>query len=181
MHCIVPHVVSSLCCFATPGAPERSGTGGGPQPWPRRAAPLALLPGHVLQQAFVWLSHGVVEMAWPVPKPDISSKRAEQCMGEKGKHEHLLPSSHSGTAESSPQPAQQPPPCEEGGERPLFLSQGWGSPCSIGRERGGLRGAMRVTQLPACSLGQCPLPPAWPLPGVSTRRVLASPSLPAPP
>lgn len=93
MHCIVPHVVSSLCCFATPGAPERSGTGGGPQPWPRRVAPLALLPGHVLQQAFVWLSHGVVEMAWPVPKPDISSKRAEQCMGEKGKHEHLLPSS----------------------------------------------------------------------------------------
>lgn len=105
--------------------------------------------------------------------------------GREGQARALAPEqqirSHSGTAESSPQPAQQPPPCEEGGERPPFLSQGWGSPCSIGRERGGLRGAMRVTQLPACSLGQCPLPPAWPLPGVSTRRVLASPSLPAPP
>lgn len=73
--------------------PERSGPGRGPQPWPPlRAAPLALLPSHVLRQAFVWLSHSMVEIR-PVPKLDIGSKRAKQRMREKGKHEHLLPSS----------------------------------------------------------------------------------------
>lgn len=105
--------------------------------------------------------------------------------GREGQARALAPEqqkhSHSGTAESSPQPAQQTSSLGRRRERPPFLSQGWGSPCSIGRERGGLRGAMCVTQLPACPLGQCPLPPAWPLPGVSTRRVPASPSLPTPP
>lgn len=70
-------------------------------------------------------------------------------------------------------------PGEGGGERPRFLSQGWGSPCSISRERDGLKGWGHV-----CRPAPCLLPGAMPAPShlASARHGHpARPGVPLPP
>lgn len=108
----------------------------------------------MLQQAFVWLSHGVVEMAWPIPKLDISGKRAEQCMGEKGKHEHLLPSSRYTATQAQLRAHRslhsKPPPWEEeGSDLPSYPRAGDPRAASAGREVASEGPCVSPSSLPA--------------------------------